>query len=419
MKRLLTSLLLIFPILLCAQSAQQQLETYEKELQAVLAQKQKVEVKIEGARLALLREDLHAYGLPALDGAETVIHHEAMSLCYSEEHEQAKWVAHIILPQILEGEVGRTNDFRPDPKISTGTCVEEDYFLKYLQPDSSYEYDGFGYDRGHLAPSADFRWSQTALSESYFYSNMSPQVADFNRGIWADLEKNIRGYIYRNPDSRLFVVTGPVLSDGLPVIERSINKPSIPRQYFKVVIDMEKRKGIGFLLPNEPSDLPLASFAKSIDEIERITEMDFFQGIPNDLEGQLESQAFIKDWIPQEEQADVSPLFAPDLPRGHFNTKQAKLYIDKGDEITVCGKVVSARRSQKGNILLNLDRAYPNEVFTVFIRKENIVNFSYDPEEAWKGQYIKVTGKVGALGSTPTMFIEKESVLEAFVPKKE
>lgn len=418
MKRIFTSLLLALPMLLCAQTAQQQLEAYQKELQGILEQKQQVEGKIEGARLTLLREDLQKFGLPALDGEETVIHHQAMSLCYSEEHEQAKWVAHIILPQILEGEVGRTNDFRPDPKISTGTCVEEDYFLKYIQPDSSFEYDGFGYDRGHLAPSADFRWSRTALSESYFYSNMSPQAPDFNRGIWADLEKNIRGYIYRNPESRLFVVTGPVLSSGLPAIERSINKPSIPRKFFKVVVDIEKRKGIGFLLPNEKSDLPLASFAKSIDEIERIIEMDFFPGIPNDLESQLESQSDTKDWIPQAEQADVKPLFAPDLPRGHFNTNQAKMYIGKGDEITVCGKVVSARRSQKGNILLNLDRAYPNSVFTVFIRKENIVNFSYDPEEAWKGKYVKVTGEVGALGKTPTMFIEKEAVLEAFVPKK-
>ena len=111
-----------------------------------------------------------------------------MSLVYSEEHEQAKWVAHIISPDIITGNVSRTNDFRPDPHVSTGSTVEEDYFLKYLQPDSSYKYDGYGFDRGHLAPSADFRWSTTALSESYFYSNMSPQRPEFNRGTWAELE---------------------------------------------------------------------------------------------------------------------------------------------------------------------------------------------------------------------------------------
>lgn len=418
MKRIFTGLLLVFPMLVCAQTAQQRLETYENELDGIMEKKLQLEGKIEGVKLEVLQEDLHAYGLPALDGGESVIHHQALSLCYSEEHEQAKWVAHIILPEMINGQVGRTNDFRPDPKVSTGTCVEEDYFLKYLQEDSTFKYDGFGYDRGHLAPSADFRWSKTALSESYLYSNMSPQDPDFNRGIWADLEGIIRGYIFRNPDSRLFVVTGPVLSAGLPVIERSINKPSIPRKYFKVVIDMEKRKGIGFLMPNEPSNLPLASFAKSIDEIERIIEMDFFQGIPNDLESQLEGQIVTKDWIPKAQQSDVKPLFAPDLPRGHFNTKQAKLYMDKGDEISVCGKVITARRSRNGNILMNLDRAYPNEVFTVFIRKENIVNFSYDPEEAWVGKYIKVTGEIGGLGGTPAMFIEKEAVLEAFTPKK-
>ena len=418
MIRTLLFLLLCVPVLSFAQTPKQKLAAYEAELAEIMAKKQAVEGKIEGAKLELLREDLHAYGLPALDGDEKAIHHEALSLCYSEEHEQAKWVAHVILPDMMNGKVGRTNDFRVDPLVNTGTCVEEDYFLKYAKPDSSFEYDGFGYDRGHLAPSADFRWSKTALSESYFYSNMSPQNPDFNRGIWADLEGIIRGYIFRNPTSHLLVVTGPLLEPGLPVIERSINKPSIPRKFFKVVVDMDKKRGIGFLMPNQGSTDPVSSFATSIDEIERIVDLDFFAGIPDPLESELEGQKFINYWIPEELQTDVKPLFAPDLPRGHFNTKQAKLYVGQGDKITVCGKVVSARRSRKGNILMNLDRAYPNEVFTVFIRKENLANFSYDPEEAWKGKYIKVTGEVAELGSTPAMFIEKETVLEAFTPKK-
>jgi len=416
MKRLILSVLLCLPLCLLSQTPQEKLTGLEEELTAVEAKREKIETKIEGVKLEILHLDLAAYGLPEIGEGEEVVHHQAMSLVYSEEHEQAKWVAHIIMPEMMTGKVARTNDFRVDPMVKTGTCVEKDYFLKTLKPDSTYDYDGYGYDRGHLAPSADFRWSATALSESYFYSNMSPQDPDFNRGIWADLEGLLRAYIFRNPESRLFVVTGPCLETGLPVVERGINKPSIPKQYFKVVMDMEERKGIGFILPNEKSSAPLASYSMTIDEVERLTGINFFAQLPDALEDQVERQAFTQDWIPVSEQSDVNPLYAPDLPKGHFNTKQAKLYVNKGSEVSICGKVVAARRSRKGNIVINLDRAYPNETFIVFINKEKIANFSYDPEGEWKGKYVKVTGKVSKLGSTPAMFIEKETVIEAYNP---
>ena len=114
-----------------------------------------------------------------------MIRHKAFSLAYGEEVEQAIWVMHIISSEIKDGTVGRTNDFRIDTLIQSGSAEEEDYFIKTRNSDGDVEYDGFGYDRGHLAPSADFRWSRSALSESYYYSNMSPQLPGFNREKWA------------------------------------------------------------------------------------------------------------------------------------------------------------------------------------------------------------------------------------------
>lgn len=166
--------------------------------------------------------------------------HSCMALVYDEAHEQAKWVAHMVLPDIMEGKISRSNDFRTDPLVKTGSTDETDYFLKTQQPNGSYTYDGFGYDRGHLAPSADFRWSLKALSESYLYSNMSPQLPEFNRELWSGLEDKVRAYIYRNPTSRLFVVTGPILDAKPPVIERSVNKVAIPKAFFKVLLDLKK-----------------------------------------------------------------------------------------------------------------------------------------------------------------------------------
>ena len=379
---------------------QKQLEDLEEKKKSILAQ-------IEDIKLSTVREDLNSYGLPATLPDEKVISHSAMSLVYSEEHEQAKWVAHIISPEILTGQVTRTNDFRIDPKVLTGTAVEEDYFLKFPQANGDFKYDGFGYDRGHLAPSADFRWSQKALSESYFYSNMSPQLGTFNREIWADLEGTIRGYLNRNSDTQLYVCTGGILTDDLPVVERGVNKVSIPQQYWKVVIDRKNKRGIGFLIPNKKANYPVEHFAKSIDEIEELTGIDFFAGLSDDEENSIESQSDKAPWVAGIAKGDLEPVSQSSLPVRHYNTVMSKKLMGNGAKVTVVGQVVSTRYSQKGNILINLDKQYPNQIFTIFIRKEDIVNFPYDPEKELKGKLLYVSGQVAKMGQTPCIYLKK------------
>lgn len=394
-----------------------QITELESELETMKAREVSIKSEIEGLKLEHYGKMVRTNGLPKAEAGEKIIHHHLISLVYSEKHEQAKWVAHLVPPEVMQGNVGRTNDFRPDPMIKTGSAVEADYFLKKQKEDGSFDYDGFGLDRGHLAPSADFRWSQTALSESYFYSNMSPQYPDFNRGVWADLEARMRGYIFRNPKSTLYIVTGPVLIDDLPHIERGMNKVSIPKQYFKVVADLNLKKAIAFVLPNEASVKMLSTFAMSIDDAEKLTGIDFFPEIDDELENMMEAQKIVNDWLPEAEAGDVEPLPATKMKRNHFNTSQARAYMDKNDKVAICGKVVSTRTSRKGNIMMNLDRLYPNQVFTVFIKKEFIHNFSYDPLEELKGQVICVSGKVANLGGVPAMFIENEKQLTFYTGK--
>ncbi|MEM8901673.1 MAG: DNA/RNA non-specific endonuclease, partial [Bacteroidota bacterium] len=256
MNRIFLSISLICPLLigtLPAQELEVQIAKLTEEVSKSEEYREDLVDQLKELKLKKVQQDLQSYVLPELKAGEEVINHSAMSLVYDEQHEQAKWVAHIILPDIIKGDVGRTNDFRVDPLVKTGSATEVDYFLKYLQEDSTFEYDGYGYDRGHLAPSADFRWSEKALSESYYYSNMSPQLPELNRRIWAELESVIRGYIIARHKTELYVVTGPVLHDSLPPIQRSINKVSIPEQYFKVIIDLHNQRGIGFILPNKTS----------------------------------------------------------------------------------------------------------------------------------------------------------------------
>lgn len=367
--------------------------------------------QLEDLKLEKIVADIETVGLPATLPGEQLVKHSALILSYAPLYKQARWVAHIITPDVINGIVFRTNDFRPDTMVTSGSAVEADYFLTAVKPDSSLVYDGFGYDRGHLAPSADFRWSQKALSESYLYSNMSPQVADFNRGAWGDLEDAIRGYLYRNPNTQLYVLSGPVLKAGLPVIERGVNKVSIPETYWKVIYDPAKNEAIGFIMPNRKIEEPLLKFAVSVAEVENLTGLNFFSKLDPVIQLKMEAKANPAIWLPKDNFINVEPLDQESLPRNHFNTEVAKQFTKDNKIVTVCGTVVGARLSRAGNVLINLDKAFPDQVFTVFIKKENIINFSYKPEVFLNGKVIFVKGKIIDQGGVPTMYLDNENEL--------
>ena len=396
---------------LLAQSISEKIKLATVQLSSIEQQRQLLNNKLEFLKLEKMQDDLDKIGLPVVQSGDALVRHAAIALAYAEKFEQARWVAHIISPDVLKGTVFRTNDFRADAKVTTGSAEEADFFFKKLKADSTYEYDGFGYDRGHLAPSADFRWSQTALSESYYYSNMSPQLAAFNRGAWGDLEDAVRGYMYSHSSTDLYVLTGPILKDGLPKIERGKNKVSIPERYWKVVLDLNNKKAIGFIMPNADITKPLHSFALTINDVEKETGLDFFNKLPAALQEELESQAKAAEWLPASNSADAEPLAQETLPRNHFNTVQAKGWMGNNTEVNVGGTVVGARLSRAGNMLINLDRQFPNQVFTVFVKKEDIVNFNYDLAEVLKNKVIFVKGKVMSQGGTPTMYIQTQTDL--------
>jgi endonuclease G len=394
---------------LFAQTTAEKITTATAQLVSIDLQRLKLFEIIETYKLAKIQEDLDLIGLPAAMRGDEIIHHSALTLAYAEKFEQARWVAHIITQDVTKGTVLRTNDFRADEKVSTCSAVEADYFLKKMKTDSTWAYDGFGYDRGHLAPSADFRWSKTALSESYYYSNMSPQLAEFNRGAWGNLEDAVRGYLYRNPATSLYIVTGPLLADNLPVIERGINKVSIPAMYWKAVLDFDNKKAIGFMMPNQNITQPLAAFAVSVNEIEKATGLDLFNKLPIDLQETLEKQKNITDWLPQVNTLDIEPLSQEKMARNHFNTLIAAQMMGQTSVVNVCGTVVGARLSKAGNVLINLDKQFPNQVFTVFVKKENLLNFNYDLVEVLKNKVVCVKGKVINQGEVATMYIQNQN----------
>ncbi len=382
-----------------------------KQLDNISKKKDSIEVLIEKAKLDDVIFRIHKNGLPDLDPQDTLICHSAMCMVFSSKYRLAKWVAHIITSDVVSGRISRTNNFRMDPKVPY-SGNDSDYFSTSLGADNKIKYKGFGYDRGHLAPSADFRWSAAALSESYYYSNMTPQTPEFNREKWAEIEGFLRSYIYNNPGTSLYVVTGPVLRDSLPVIAQGARHLPIPEYHYKIAVDLENKIGIAFLVPQRLLIYPIESYAVSIDSIEKVTKINYFASLSADDEGKIESIFDFKKWVPEKLKNNVAPMLSNEMPKNAYNTAESSQFIDYPKEVEICGTVVSAHKSAKGNVFINLDKGFPNQVFSITIWAKDVLNFDYQPELFFMNKRICVTGKITEYNGTPSMYLSNQKKIK-------
>lgn len=221
-----------------------------------------------------------ALGVPGK--ADSIIDRPGYSLGYIEYHEQPAWVVYrMTYEEAVTKAAKRGDDFKEDPKVPTGSATLADYRRS-------------GYDRGHLAPAADMAFSIRTMDDSFYMSNMSPQKPQFNRGIWKDLEAQVRQFAITEKD--IYVVTGPILPKT-KTITIGANKVTVPTHYYKVIFDRTPpEKMIGFILPNEGSNKHLQDFAVTVDAVEDATGLNFFSLVPQPKQEQLESTIMVHDW---------------------------------------------------------------------------------------------------------------------------
>lgn len=211
-----------------------------------------------------------------------VIEHKFYTLSYAEEYEQAEWVFYHLTDEMITGHFERTDNFREDILITTGSAELNDY-------------SGSGYDRGHLAPAGDMAVDSTAMSESFYMSNMSPQHPSFNRGIWKKLESLIRAWAYNK--SEIYVITGPVLNKQYIIDYIGENGVAVPQFYYKIAYTTEPDLDvIAFLLPNQKATDSIKNYVVTIDKIEDLSGIDFFAEVNDDLENEIESSIDISNW---------------------------------------------------------------------------------------------------------------------------
>ena len=227
---------------------------------------------------------------PRHDSGEQVIDHFAYSLAYSEEHEQPLWTAYMLSAERVDGVVERRDYFREDDLVATGSA-------------QYYDYKKSGYSRGHLVPAGDMKWDPLAMEESFFMSNMSPQLQSFNSGVWNRMEQQVRRWasLY----DTLYVVTGPVLSEyGFDLIDavsidgggidfESIGidtEISVPFYFFKAVYDPDRGEALAFLVPHSGTKAHISSFVVSVDMLESALGFDLFPQVVDDIESVMEAK---------------------------------------------------------------------------------------------------------------------------------
>ena len=207
--------------------------------------------------------------------------YEGFTVDFNQENKTPNYVAWILHGHETEGASARSNKFWTDTEIEG--CPE------------TRDYTRSGYDRGHMCPAGEQKWSETAMQHSFVMANICPQKHELNTGAWKTLEDKERMWAKR--DSALVIVAGPIYdSSDSETIGK--NKVRVPSAFFKVLLApyAEPMRAIGFVYPNMKCEGNMQAYSVSVDDVEKMTGMDFFSALPDDIEDKVESTVSFKDW---------------------------------------------------------------------------------------------------------------------------
>lgn len=225
------------------------------------------------------------FELPGFTSNDLIVEHTGYTLSFNKETKLANWVAWTLTSEKSNGRYSRTDDFRADDMLPG----------KYRVTETAYS--GSGYDRGHMCPAADNKWSYQAMSESFLMSNMCPQVPELNQVWWEHLEKAERRWA--DQEGCVYICCGPVFDKRNEAhhIGEEI-KIRVPDAFFKVIVSLQpgKEKGIGFYYKNNDSRQTMENATLTINQVEELTGYDFFAELPDEIENRIENQNKLSAW---------------------------------------------------------------------------------------------------------------------------
>ena len=227
---------------------------------------------VEAPKLNL---EIPVYTYPGRYKKEIVLYRTGYTVSYNEYYKNPNWVAWELTREETKGETERYDKFMPDPDLPEPRVVHKDYTKS-------------GYDRGHMAPAADMKWSKQAMIESFYMSNICPQTGNLNRGDWNDLEELCRDWAEKY--GRIYIACGPIFDSKSPK-RIGGHKVAVPDRFFKVVLIYNRKNPIamGFIFRNIAHSQDIDKYMVTVDSVENVTGMDFFSKLPDDVENRIES----------------------------------------------------------------------------------------------------------------------------------
>jgi len=216
------------------------------------------------------------------DRSERILRRSNYTVSYNRNWNIPNWVAWELNKSETKGNFERNEEFTIDPDLPKAYQVEP------------YDYSGSGYDRGHLCPAGDNRFNAKAMDESFYMSNICPQDHELNKGKWNDLEIACRRWANRH--GQVFIVCGPMIDKRKGKTIGKDHEIIVPEKFFKVILitSTKPARAIGYIFENNASERPYKTY--SIDQIEKITGIDFFPGLPDNIEDVVESRYDSKEW---------------------------------------------------------------------------------------------------------------------------
>ena len=215
----------------------------------------------------------------AQDKEYPIITYSAYEVMYNPEYKIPRWVRYELLASETDGVWSRKGlKFTPDPSVSFPQAED-------------YDYRGSGWSRGHMAPAAYFKWSSTAMIESFYFTNCCPQNLELNSGQWSTLEKKVRDWANRY--GSLTVYTGPIVLDNA-YGTIGYNKVVVPDAFFKAILAGEQ--SIAFVMYNHNNNENMQKCAMSVDDLEALTGINFFAEQVDDFEDQVEATYNLRNW---------------------------------------------------------------------------------------------------------------------------
>ena len=213
---------------------------------------------------------------------EQLIAHTGFTVSYNDNWLISNWVAYKMNAQRLVTIVERHDNYIPDPAVKGHSADNSDF--RGILP----------YSRGHLVPSRDMRWSVESEQECSYLSNIAPQDANLNNGLWNRIEEYVRNNV-KNWGT-VYICTGPIVEPGFTTV--GVHNVVVPQKFFKVLLRQNKNHwaAIGFVINNEACSGNMFNYAVPVDSVEVLTGHDFFYNLPDSIESLIEANYNRKDW---------------------------------------------------------------------------------------------------------------------------